>query len=117
MSMPSPENLQRAPQWETYIVTQTVRATLGLIPEHALAVGVEIRGAKIKLLFQLTEVSAEDETDMDDILSELEANVGQNVEVECAYEIRQQRKVLPGARGGIWWVYLARVDEDPATPL
>ncbi|WP_354516900.1 hypothetical protein [Paenarthrobacter sp. 4246] len=33
--MPSPENLQRAPQWETYIITQTVRATLGLIPEHA----------------------------------------------------------------------------------
>ncbi|TVU64851.1 hypothetical protein FQP90_07310 [Paenarthrobacter nitroguajacolicus] len=82
MRMPAPNDLAQAPLWEIYIIAQTVAAMRGQIPKHALAVGVEIHGVKIKLRFQLSRVTDEDKTDMEDILSELEAYVGQDVEVD-----------------------------------
>ncbi|MEO3941716.1 hypothetical protein V3C41_11615 [Paenarthrobacter nicotinovorans] len=114
MRMPAPNDLAHAPLWEIYIVAQTVSASRGQIPRHALAVGVEIHGVKIKLLFQLSQVTDEDKTDMEDILSELEALVGQDVEVDSAYEIRKERQVSPDGRDNLWWVFLARIDETPS---
>lgn len=108
--MPTPEDLSQVPLWETYVVTQAVRATLGLIPQSALAIAVEILGPKIRLLFQLSRVTAEDKVDMEDITSELEDNLGQQVDVTFTFEIRKERKVNPGGRDGIWWIFLARDD-------
>lgn len=115
MRMPTPEDLSNVPLWETYIIAQTVSATRGQIPKHAHAVAVEIHGMKIKLLFQLAKVTEEDRTNMEDILSELEAYVGQDVEVESAYEVLKERQISPDGMDGVWWVFLARADEIPCS--
>ncbi len=107
MSLPTPEDLGRAPAWENYIVAQAVQASLGLIPEHTLALGVEVAGADVRLRFQLTEAAEEDVADGDDIVSELEALVGPAVHVERVYEVRDERAVTPS--NGTRWIFLARV--------
>lgn len=107
MSLPSPENLGRAPAWENYVIAQTVAASRGQIPEHALAFGVEVDGASLRLRFQLSEVTEEDRADMDDIVSELEGLVGNDVEVGSSYEVLKEREVSP--TDDVCWVFLARV--------
>ncbi len=106
MKYPSPENLERAPIWENYIVAQAVQASLGLIPAQALAVGVEITERQVRLQFQLTEVSEQDAADMGDIASELESLVGPDIEVEKVYEIREWRAISP--HDGVRWIFLKR---------
>lgn len=61
MSMPSPEGPGCAPVWENYVIAQTVAASRGQIPEHALAFGVEVDGPRLRLRFQLSEVTEEEE--------------------------------------------------------
>jgi hypothetical protein len=107
MSLPSPEDLGRAPAWENYVIAQTVAASRGQIPEHALAFGVEVDGARLRLRFQLSEVTEEDRADMDDIVSELEGLVGNNVEVGSSYEVLGEREISP--TDDVCWVFLARV--------
>ena len=107
MSLPTPEDPGRAPVWENYVIAQTVAASRGQIPAHALAFGVEVVGPRLRLRFQLSEVTDEDEDDMSDIVSELEALVGDDVEVESSYEVRDQREISP--TDGVCWIFLARV--------
>lgn len=107
MSLPTPEDPGRAPVWENYVIAQTVEASRGQIPEHALAFGVEVDGPRLRLRFQLSKVTEEDEDDMSDIVSELEGLVGNDVEVESSYEVRDQREISP--TDGVCWIFLARV--------
>lgn len=107
MSLPTPQNPGRAPIWENYVIAQTVEASRGQIPEHALAFGVEVDGPRLRLRFQLSEVTEDDEDDMRDIVSELEGLVGNDVEVESSYEVRDQREISP--TDGVCWIFLARV--------
>lgn len=106
MKYPSPMDLGRAPIWENYIIAQAVQASLGLIPEHALAVGVEVVGRDVRLRFQLSEATEQDAADMGDIRSELEALVGPDVKVEQAHEVRGWRSVSP--HDGVCWFFLRR---------
>lgn len=55
---------------------------LGQVPPHALAVAVIIDAFEISLLFQLSEHTIHDESDIDEIVSELQALVGSKVETE-----------------------------------
>lgn len=96
-----------APAWENYVIAQTVAASRGQIPEHALAFGVEVDGPRLRLRFQLSELTDEDRADIDDIVSELEGLVGNDVEVESSYEVLDQREILP--TDGVCWIFLARV--------
>lgn len=82
MRYPTPEDPGQSPVWENYIVAQAVQASLGQIPEHALAVSVEVAGARVRLRFQLSEATEDDVADMDDIVSELEGLVGPDVHVD-----------------------------------
>lgn len=107
MSLPTPQNPGRAPIWENYVIAQTVEASRGQIPEHALAFGVEVDGPRLRLRFQLSEVTEDDEDDMRDIVSELEGLVGNDVEVESSYEVRDQREISP--TDDVCWIFLARV--------
>lgn len=107
MSLPTPEDPGQAPVWENYVIAQTVEASRGQIPEHALAFGVEVDGPRLRLRFQLSEVTEEDRVDMNDIVSELEGLVGLAVEVESSYEVRDQREISP--TDGVCWIFLARV--------
>ena len=105
--MPSPEDPGRAPVWQNYAIAQTVAASRGQIPEHALAFGVVVDGARLRLRFQLSEVTEEDRADMDDIVSELEALVGNDVEVASFYEVLEKREISP--TDGVCWIFLTRV--------
>jgi hypothetical protein len=107
MSMPTPEDPGRTPVWENYVISQTVAASRGQIPEHAIAFGVEVDGPRLRLLFQLSEVTDEDVADMSDIVSELEGLVGNDVEVESTYKVLEQREISP--TDGVCWIFLARV--------
>jgi hypothetical protein len=104
--MPTPDDPRGAPVWDNYVVAQVVQASLGLIPEHALAVGVEVTGNEVCLRFQLTQAEEEDLAYIDDIVSEFEALVGDEVLVDRSYEIRSERRISP--HDGICWVFLAR---------
>ncbi len=106
MTLPTPDDPADAPVWENYIVAQTAQASLGLIPPHARAVGVSVAGTTVLLRFQLTELTEADETDMDDIVSELEALVGDHVQVGKTVEICSERHVSP--YGTVRYVFLAR---------
>jgi hypothetical protein len=107
MSLPTPDDPGRAPVWENYIVAQTVQAMLGQVPEHALAVGVEVSGQRVRLRFQLSEATDVDKAHINDIVSELEALVGDEVQVEAVREVVQEPRISPS--GEVRWVYLARV--------
>lgn len=107
MSLPTPEDPGRAPIWENYIVAQAVGASRGQIPEHTLAFGVEVNGQQLHLRFQLSEVTEEDEADISDIVSELEALVGNGVEVEVSYDVLDHRQISP--TDGICWIFLSRL--------
>jgi len=109
MSLPSPEDPRRAPVWENHVVAQAVQASLGLIPRHASAVGVQAAGTQVLLRFQLTELTEGDAADMADISSELEALVGDHVRVDKTHEIRDERAISP--HDGVRWIFLARSDE------
>ncbi|WP_152667298.1 hypothetical protein [Cellulomonas sp. FA1] len=106
MRFPTPTNPAQAPVWENYIVSQAVQATLGQIPVHALAVGVQVAGSQVSLRFQLSECSEADRTDMEDIVSELEALVGEDVRVRSVGEVRPERSIT--AADGLRWIFLAR---------
>jgi len=107
MSLPTPEDPGSAPIWENYVIAQTVEASRGQIPEHALAFGVEVDGSRLRLRFQLSEVTEADEDDISDIVSELEGLMGKDVEVESSYEVVDQREISP--TDGVCWIFLARV--------
>ncbi|NYG58742.1 hypothetical protein BJ980_001665 [Nocardioides daedukensis] len=107
MSLPTPEDPGRTPVWENYVVAQVAQASLGQIPEHALAVGVEVEGPRLRLRFQLSEATEGDRADMDDIVSELESLVGKDVEVASFHEVLDQRAISP--TDGVRRIFLARV--------
>ncbi len=104
--LPTPNDSASAPVWENYIVSQVAQASLGQIPVHALAMGVQVNGPQVWLRFQLSECSDLDVVDMDDILSELAALVGDRVQVELHSEVLTQRAVNPS--DGVRWIFLAR---------
>jgi hypothetical protein len=106
MSLPTPSDPRSAPTWDNYVVAQAVQASLGLIPEHALAVGVEVDDTDVMLRFQLTAVTEADAQDIEDIVSQLEALVGPVVHVAKELDVRQEREISP--HDGVRWIFLAR---------
>ena len=106
MRLPTPNDPAHAPVWENYIVAQAVQAMLGQIPVHALAVGVQVAGSQVSLRFQLSESSEGDQADMQDIVGELEALVGEHVQVRLVSEVRAERSIT--AADGVRWTFLAR---------
>ncbi|GAA2445377.1 hypothetical protein [Agromyces soli] len=108
MKYPTPEDPARAPVWENYAVAQAAAATLGLIPVHTLAYGVEVDGTRLRLRFQLSEVTETDYEDIDDIVGDFEDLVGPDVEVDFLLEVLEWRQLSP--HDGVRWVYLSRAD-------
>ena len=104
--LPTPNDPGAALVWENYVVAQAVQASLGLVPQHALAVGVEVEGTTVRLRFQLSELTHEDKLDIEDIVSELEALVGNDAQVTTAHEITADRHISPS--DGVRWMFLAR---------
>ena len=110
MIFPSPEDPGRAPVWENYVIAQAVQASLGLIPRHALAMGVEVHGREVRLHSQLSELAAGDAEDLADIVDELGHLLGDDVSVRATHELRDRRAISP--HDGIQWIYLARFEHE-----
>ncbi|MGN7979445.1 hypothetical protein ACTJJ4_17845 [Microbacterium sp. 22195] len=94
-----------APKVENYVMVQAVQASLGGIPEHALAVGVSTDGVQIVLHFQLSLLTESDMEDMEDMVSEL-GGLFDHVDVDLSYEIREERRISHS--DGVCWIFLAR---------
>jgi len=105
MQYPSPEDSASAPVWQNYIIAQSTQASLGLIPEHALAFGVRVSDARVCLWFQLSELTEGDQSDIDSIVNSLKTLVGDGVEVVAEHELRIRRQVSP--HDGVSWIFLA----------
>jgi hypothetical protein len=106
MRLPTPDDPADALVWENYVVAQTAQASLGIIPLHALAVGVTVSGTSVVLRFQLSAVTPADEEDMSDIASELQDLVGDHVRVDTVRELREERLISPD--DAVRYVFLAR---------
>lgn len=106
MILPTPEDPGRSPAWENYVVSQAVQASLGLLPRSALAVGVRVAGTDVLLRFQLSKLTEDDAVDIDDIVSELGALVGEHVQVDKTCEIRDEPEISP--HDNVRWIFLAR---------
>ena len=107
MRFPTPDDPARAPVWENYIIAQTVVASLGQIPVHAVAMGVEVDGVRVTLRFQLSELDESDSDDISDIVSELSGLVGNDVEVSEVHEVRKERSISPDDE--VSWVFFSRM--------
>ena len=104
---PTPDDLTGVPLWENFVAGQVVQASLGIIPPHTLGFGVAVDGLRVELCFQLSEVTAADLGDMDDIEDELHMVTGHVLEVTRQIEVREHRSIAPSG-SPIWWLYLAR---------
>jgi hypothetical protein len=111
--MPRPDDLGRAPLWELYVNRQAVQASLGRIPDHTLAFGVVVGGLRAQLRFQLTELTATNQTDIDDIVDDFDMLTGFILEVTPEVEVREQRQ-LSSSGPFVWWLYTARVPDETA---
>ena len=106
MRFPTPSDPAHAPVWENYITAQATQASLGQIPAHALAVGVQVDGVQVRLRFQMSECTDDDQDDIDSIVSELEALVGQDVHVGVFSEMRTDAVISP--HDGVSWIFAVR---------
>ncbi|WP_182112707.1 MULTISPECIES: hypothetical protein [unclassified Actinotalea] len=104
--LPTPEDSKRAPVWENYVVAQASQAALGLIPVHALAVGVVVERYDIRLHVQLRERNDGDVADMAEIVFELELLLGREARVELVGEVLDAPEL--GTRPAVVWFYAAR---------
>lgn len=106
MRFPAPGDPADSPVWQNYIIAQAAHAALGQIPEHALAVGVEASGFDVRLHFQLSALTEQDRSDVDDIASDLDDLLGDAVKVEVSIEVRANRSIP--APDGVGWIFIAR---------
>jgi hypothetical protein len=110
VTYPSHDNPRKPPTWGNYVVAQVVQASLGRVARSALAFGAVISDREVCLLYQMTKLADEDREDMQDIVSDLEAHLGPDVDVGVSLEIRDRRMIDP--HDGVRCVYLARFDGD-----
>ena len=110
MEMPTPDDPARAPVWENYIAAQAAQASLARLPPDALAYGVEVRGTDVRLVFQLSDATAQGLRDIEEIRESLEDLVGDGVTVTATHEVLAERRVHP--HDGVCWVFLARAPYD-----
>lgn len=111
MNFPKPTDLS-ALEWENYVIAQLVQAMLGLIPRHALAIGIAIHQDEVEIQFQLASADQRDSADIRDITDQLETLLGEVVEVRSTETVRVHPEISPLV--GISWVYRARDVDEPA---
>lgn len=92
VTFPTPEDPQRAPVWDNYVVAQASASALGLIPSHVYALGVEVSGTHVTLVVQVPIGAPETDEDIDDIIGELEVNLGPDVVLSKRVDLRDARR-------------------------
>lgn len=109
MTLPAPEDLGNAPVWENYIVAQTTQASLGLVPQGALAFGVAVDGLNVTLTCQLREIDDADTEDLEEIAQELSMLLGEHVSVTIAQEVHDTPTITP--HDTVAWTFVTRSEE------
>lgn len=111
MNYPKPSDMTSR-DWHNYLVAQLVGASLGYLPRHAVALGVEPGTEEIGVHFQLTEVDEQDEEDMDEIIGEFSTLLGDVVDIRTVIDVRPQAHTDP--LGPVRWIYRVRVEGESA---
>lgn len=106
MRFPAPEDPKQAPVWENYVVAQAAQASLRIIPAYAYAVGVEVERARVTLVVQAPRGSAAADEDIDDIVRDLEALLGPDVQVSARVDVTDGCRLRPD--DGVVWFFAAR---------
>ena len=97
---------QPVPMGLDQVVAQAAHASLRLIPTEALALGVSVDGARVHLVVQATNHEVVDSENVADILDELEALLGPDVEVSTRADVRHAVRLDPD--DGVRWFFAAR---------
>lgn len=106
MQFPAPDDPKQAPVWENYVVAQAAKASLRIIPAYAYAVGVEVEGTRVILVVQAPEGSAAAYEDIEDMLSDLEALLGPDVQVSARVDVTDACNLSPD--DGVMWFFACR---------
>lgn len=106
MQFPTPEDPKRAPIWENYVVAEAAQAALRRIPPEAFAMGVRVAGPSVVLVVQAAREAVATSEDVADIVSELEALLGPDVEVAARADVRDAVHLNP--EDGVRWFFAAR---------
>ncbi len=107
MSMPTPDDLAFAPAWDNYLVAQTVHASLGLIPSNALCIGVAVSKAGVEIVFQMLDLTVQDQADIDEIVENLGSLIAFVVPVTSSTRVVKDREITPSGQP-IRWLFLKR---------
>ncbi len=99
--------LGRVPVWENHVIAQTPATSRGQTAERALALGLQWLDPALQFRSQLSHATEGDESDMNDIVNEIQTLVGDHVEVMCSCEVGEPRQISP--TDGVCWIFLARV--------
>jgi hypothetical protein len=104
---PTPDNPERAPVWENYVVAQAAHAALRLIPPYVYAMGVEVKeGTSITLVVQVPPTAPTTDQDIDDIVGELEVLLGPEMNVTTRVDFGDVCQLSP--HDGVRWFYATR---------
>ena len=95
MTAPRHRQLSDLDIWRSYLVAQLAHACLGLIPENALAIGVEVLGEGVLLRFVMTEMTDQTREDIDDILDAFGILVGPRVGIAVERSTTDGRSPIP----------------------
>lgn len=106
MDFPTPDDPKRSPVWENYVIAQATQAALRQIPVDAHALGVEVHGPQVTLVLQAPTGSPMAEQNVEDIVSELEALLGQDVAVASRVDARGECRLDPS--DGVAWFFASR---------
>lgn len=106
MDFPTPQDAKNAPVWENYVIAQAAQASLRQVPADAHALGVEVKGSQVTLVVRVASWSEEAQEDVEDIVSELEGLLGQDVAVLSRVEVTSGPLLRPD--DAIGWFFAAR---------
>ncbi|GAA4726254.1 hypothetical protein APR04_005589 [Promicromonospora umidemergens] len=109
MTLPTPEDLGNAPVWENYIIVQATQASLGLIPQGALAFGVAVDGLHVTLTCQVREINDDGTEDLQEIAQELAVLLGEQATVTIEQKVHDTPTITP--QDTVVWTFIARSEE------
>jgi hypothetical protein len=103
---PNPKRIDGLPFWEELLTITAAAASVGLLPEHTLAFGVEVYRDRLVYRFELSEVTPEDEEDTQDIEGDFFALGPWPEHVEIVIDVKDAPSATP--EDGVRWIYIRR---------
>lgn len=98
-------------EYENMMVLDTLQASLGLISEDMRGISVQLQSEKVVLHFAIRERNATIDSDIEDMIFELDALREGAIRIEASLYVGAPDSAWPGRKGRL--IYLAKeVDSD-----